>query len=102
MTINIQDPNELSWFGWDTDPKHALNHTRAKRTSLKRTLPPEKSEQLMRLACADDMTPSLNDDDSGYEVHEEGMNGILTCFFGDGNNDHNNDHMGDINNDSNR
>ena len=43
-----------------------------KRASLKRTLPPEKFEQLMRLAYTDDMPPSLNDDDddSGNAIHE--------------------------------
>ena len=43
------------------------------------------------------MPPSLHDDDddSGDVVHEEGMNEMLTCFFGDGNNDENNDHMVD-------
>jgi hypothetical protein len=42
-----------------------------KRESLKRTLPPEKFEQLMRLAYIDDMPPTLNDDDddSGNAVH---------------------------------
>ena len=65
---------------------------------MKRTLPPEKFEQLMRLAYTDDMPPTINDDDdSGNAVHEEGMNEMLTSFFGDGNNDDNDDHMVDSN-----
>ena len=72
-----------------------------KRESLKITLPPEKFEQLMRLAYTDDMPPTINDDDdSGNAVHEEGMNEMLTSFFGDGNNDDNDDHMVDSNDDS--
>ena len=40
---------------------------------MTRTLPPEKFEQMMRLAYIDDMPPTLNDDDddSVNEVHEE-------------------------------
>ena len=65
---------------------------------MKRTLPPKKFEQLMRLSYTDDMTPTINDDDdSGNAVHEEGMNEMLKSFFGDGNND---DHMVDNNDDS--
>ena len=47
------------------------------------------------------MPPSLSDDDHDSEnvVHEEGLNEMLTCFFGDRNNDDNNDHMDDSNND---
>jgi hypothetical protein len=73
-----------------------------KRAYLKRILPPEKFEQLMRLAYTDDMPPSLTDDDHDSEnaVHEEGLNEMLTGFFGDGNNDDNNDHMDDSNNDN--
>ena len=73
-----------------------------KRESLKRTLPPEKFEKLMRLAYTDGMPPTLNDDDddSGNAMHEEGMNEILTSFFGDGNNNDNDDHMVDSNDDS--
>jgi len=42
-----------------------------KRTTLKRILPTKKFEELMRLACIDDMPPSLNDDeDSENVVHE--------------------------------
>ena len=55
----------------------------------------------MRLAYIDDMPPSLNDDDdSENAVHEEGLNEMLTGFFGDGNNDNNSDHMVDSNDDS--
>jgi len=56
---------------------------------------------MMRLAYTDDMPPSLNDDndDTGNVLHEEGMNEMLTIFFGDGNNDDNNDHMVDSNHD---
>ena len=56
----------------------------------------------MRLAYTDDMPPNLNDDDAdrGNALHEERMNKMLTCFFGDGNNDVNNDHMVDNNDDS--
>ena len=73
-----------------------------KREYLKRILPSEKFEQLMRLAYTYDMPPSLIDDDHDSEnsVHEEGLNERLTCFFGDGNNDDNNDHMDDSNNDN--
>ena len=54
----------------------------------------------MRLAYTDDMPPTINDDvDSGNAMHEEGMNEMLTSFFGDGNNDDNDDHMVDSNND---
>lgn len=54
------------------DPNHPLNHTKEKRAYLKRTLPPEKFELLMRLAYIDDMPPSLNDDDHDSEnaMHE--------------------------------
>jgi hypothetical protein len=55
----------------------------------------------MRLAYIDDMPTNLNVDfdDSGSAVHEEGMNEMLTCLFGDGNNDDNNDHMVESNDD---
>ena len=54
----------------------------------------------MRLAYTDDMPPTINDDDdSGNVVHEEGMNEMLTSFFGDGNTDENNDHIIDSNDD---
>ena len=102
MTTNIHNPTELLIFRQD-DPNHPLNHTREKRTSLKRTLPPDKFEQPMRLAYTDGMPPSLNDDDdddSGNAVHKKGMNEILIAFFGDGNNDDNDDHMVDSNDDS--
>ena len=100
MATNIQDPIVLSIFRWD-DPNHPLNHTKAKRAYLKRILPLEKFEQLMILAYTDDMPPSLIDDDCDSEnvVHEEGLNEMLTGFFGDGNNDDNNDHLDDNNND---
>ena len=39
-----------------------------KRESLKRTLPPDKFEQLMRLAYTDAMPPSLKDDDHDSEM----------------------------------
>jgi hypothetical protein len=74
-----------------------------KRETLKRILPADKFEELIRLAYNDDMPYSFNDDDdddSENVVHEEGLNEILTCFFGDGNNDDDNDHMIDNNNDS--
>ena len=49
---------------------------------------------MIRLAYIDDMPHRFNDDnDNENVVHEEGWNEILTCFFGDGNNDDNNDHM---------
>ena len=47
MLTNTQDPTRLLIFGWD-GPNHPLNHTNVKRAYLKRTLPPEKFEQLMR------------------------------------------------------
>ena len=72
-----------------------------KRTTLKRILPTEKFEELMRLAYIDGMPPSLNDDDySENEICEEGLNEMLIGFFGTRNNDDNNDHMVDSNNDS--
>ena len=88
-------------FGRD-DPNHPLNHTRAKRAALKRILPADKFEELMILAYIDDMPHSFNDDDDDSEnaVHEEGLNEILTCFFGDVNNYDNNDHMDVSNNDN--
>ena len=85
MATNTQDPIVLSIFRWD-DPNHPLNHTNEKRAYLKRILPHEKFEQLMRLTYIDDMPPSLIDDDHDSEnvVHEEGLNEMLTGFFGDG------------------
>ena len=68
---------------------------------MKRILPAEKFEEMMRLTYIDDMLHSLNDDDDSENVvHEKGLNEILTCFFGDRNNDDNNDHMVDNNDDS--
>jgi hypothetical protein len=87
-------------FGWD-DPNHPLNHTRAKRATLKKILPADKFEELMRLAYNDDMPHSFNDDDDSENVmHEEGLNEMLRGFFGDGNNHDDNDHMVDSNDDS--
>ena len=55
----------------------------------------------MRLAYIDDMPPIPNDTDyNGNTVHEEGLNEMLTPFFGDRNNDDNNDPMVDTNDDS--
>ena len=55
----------------------------------------------MRLAYIVDMPPSFNDDDdSENAMQEEGLNEMITCFFGDGKNDDNNDHMVESNNDS--
>jgi len=55
----------------------------------------------MRLAYNDDMPHSFNDDDdSENAVHEEGLNEMITGFFGDGNNDDDNDHIIDSNDDS--
>jgi hypothetical protein len=72
-----------------------------KRATLKRILPTDRFEEIMRLAYNDDMPHSFNDhDDSENAVHEEGLNEILTGFFGDGNNDDDNDHMVDSNDDS--
>lgn len=69
-----------------------------KRAILKRTLPIEKFEELMRLIYIDDITHSLNDDDdSENAMHEEGLNEMLKSFFWDGNNDDDNDHMVDVN-----
>lgn len=43
-----------------------------KRETLKRTLPPEKFEQLMKLTYTDNMPPTINDDDdNGNAMHEE-------------------------------
>ena len=54
-----------------------------KRETLKRILPADKLEKLMRLSYIDDMPPSLNDDDDSENVvHEEGLNEILIGFFG--------------------
>jgi len=44
-----KDQIGLLRFAWD-DPNHRLNHTMLKRERLKRTLPSEKFEELMRLA----------------------------------------------------
>jgi hypothetical protein len=72
-----------------------------KRATLKRILPADKFEELMILAYNDDMPHRFNDDDDNEnEVHEEGLNEMLTGFFGDGNNDDDNDHMVDSNDDS--
>lgn len=51
----------------------------------------------MRLAYIDDMPPILNDDDDDSEnaMQKEGLNEMLTSFFGDGNIDNDNDHMVD-------
>jgi hypothetical protein len=56
----------------------------------------------MTLKYIDDMPPRLTNDDPDSEntVHEEGLNEILTGFFGDGSNDRNNDHMDDSNDDN--
>ena len=71
---NTQDQTELLIFGQD-DRNHPLYHTRVKRASLKRILPADKFEEMMRLAYIDDMPPSLNDDDDNEnEVCEEGLN----------------------------
>jgi hypothetical protein len=68
---------------------------------LKRILPVDKFEYLMRLAYIDGMTHNFNDDDdSENAVHEEELNEIITCFFGDGNNEDDNDHMFDNNDDN--
>ena len=65
-----------------------------KRETLKRILPVEKFQELMRLPYIDDMPPSLDDDDDNENaVHEEGLNEMLTSFCVDGNNDENNDYM---------
>jgi hypothetical protein len=53
---------------------------------LKIILPYDKFEELMRLAYNDDMAHSFNDDeDSENAVHEEGLNEMITGFFGDEN-----------------
>ena len=61
------DPTRLLIFGWD-GPNHPLNHTRVKREYLKRNLPPEKFEQLIRFTYTDDcnmlLSSSLNDHDT--------------------------------------
>ena len=72
-----------------------------KRPTLKRILPADKFEELMRLAYNDDMPHSFNDDDDSEKaLHEEGLNEMLKFFFGDGNNNDDNDHMVDSNDDS--
>jgi hypothetical protein len=69
---------------------------------LKRILPVDKFEELMRLSYNDDMPHSFNDDDDDSEnaVHEEGLNEMLIGFFGDGNNHDDNDRMVGTNDDS--
>jgi hypothetical protein len=68
---------------------------------LKRILPVDKFEEMMRLAYNDDMPHGFNDDDdSENAVHEEGLNEIRTGLFGDGKNHDDNDHMVDSNDDS--
>jgi hypothetical protein len=72
-----------------------------KRATLKRILPTDKFEELMRLTYIDDMPHSFNDDDdSENAVQEEGLNEMITSLFGDRNNDDDNDHMVDNNDDS--
>ena len=67
---------------------------------MKRILPTETFEELMRLSYIDDMPPRLNDDDDSENLlHEEGLNEMLTSFFGNGNNYDNNYHMVDNNHD---
>jgi len=51
-TIN-QDPIGFLRFGQD-DPNHPLNHTKARRATLKITLPCDKFEELIKLAYIDD------------------------------------------------
>jgi len=98
MATDTQDPTGLLMFGHD-DPNHPLNHTKAKRAYLKRTLPPGKFKLLTRLSYIDDMPPILNDDDMP-PLHEEGLNEIIISLFGVGKNDGNNEHMVDSNDDS--
>jgi hypothetical protein len=68
---------------------------------LKRILPTDKFEEMIRLTCNDDMSHNFNyDDDSENAVHEEGLNEIIIGFLGDGNNGDDNDDMVDSNDDS--
>lgn len=61
---------------------------------LKREFPREKFEELMKLAYTDDMSStSLSRDVDGNVMHEEGLNEMITCFFGDGKNDESGDPM---------
>ena len=70
------------------DPNHPLIHTRTKRETLKKTLPCEKVEESMKSRYINDMPRSFHSEDDGEnEVQEEGLNEMLTCFFGDGNNE---------------
>lgn len=67
---------------------------------MKRILPRKKFEELMKLAYSNDTSPSLHDDDLGeHAMDEEGVNEMLTNFFGYGNNDEDNDPIVDSNND---
>jgi hypothetical protein len=66
----------------EDDPNHPLNHTKEKRETLKRILPADKFEELMRLTYIDDMPYSFNDDDDSENgVHEEGLNEMLISFL---------------------
>ncbi len=63
------------------DPIHPLNHTRRRREALKRALPREKFEELMKLAYIDDMPSTTQSRDVDENVmHEEGLNKMLTSF----------------------
>ena len=67
---------------------------------MKRELPPAKFEELMNLARIDGMPHHVHSEhDDENEMHEEGLNEILTSFFGDGNSDEGDDPMHNINDD---
>ena len=69
--INDQDPTRPLRIQRD-DPIHPLNHTRRRREALKRALPREKFEELMKLAYIDDMPSTTQSRDvDGSVMHEE-------------------------------
>jgi hypothetical protein len=52
----------------------------------------------VQLTYIDDMPPTLqNEDDDENGVHEDGLNEIMTCLFGDGKNYEGDDSMDDSN-----
>lgn len=80
-------PIGLLIFGRD-NPNHPVKYTSEKKTYLKRTLTPEKFEQLVGFIYTHEILPrGLNYDDheTENEVHEEGLYEILISFLGDGN-----------------
>ena len=65
---------------------------------MKRELLPEKFEELINLGTIDGMPHHVHSEhDDENEMYEEGLNEMLTSFFGDGNNDEGDYPMHNIN-----